>query len=271
MAHYAVGDIQGCYGELMNLLDQVAFNPKTDKLWVVGDMVSRGPDSHKVLRFLYEHRACVNAVLGNHDLHLIAIAFGLKRDKPSDCLDRTLRSDALQDWVDWLRTLPLCFYDETYDVTMVHAGIAPPWSIRDALSYSQEVEDVLRSKDATEFLGEMYGNTPLIWSDELEGMQRLRCITNYFTRMRALCSDGSLDFRYKGDTKNMPAQYYPWFKYPQRRARKATIIFGHWASLGGYVDNKYLFGLDTGCVWGRMLTLMNVETKELFVAESLAA
>ena len=271
MADYAVGDIQGCYRELMDLLDQVAFNPRTDKLWVVGDMVSRGPDSHKVLRFLYQHRDSLHAVLGNHDLHLIAIAFGLKRDKASDFLAKTLKSDALNDWVSWLRTLPLCFYHEGHDVAMVHAGIAPSWGINEALAYSREVEAVLQSEDAAKFLSEMYGNSPLIWSEDLAGMRRLRCITNYFTRMRALRSDGTMDFAYKGEISEMPLEHYPWFKFPERRTKKNTIIFGHWASLGGYVDQKYLYGLDTGCVWGRMLTLMNVETKELFIAQSKAA
>ena len=271
MTHYAVGDIQGCYRELMDVLDQVAFNPKKDRLWVVGDMVSRGPDSHKVLRFLFEHRESVHAVLGNHDLHLIAIAFGLKRDKASDFLGKTLKADNLQDWVQWLRTLPLCFHHQALKATMVHAGIAPGWNIEHALAYSREVESVLQSDDAAEFLSEMYGNTPLIWSDELTGMPRLRCITNYFTRMRALRIDGTMDFSFKGDASDMPNDYYPWFKYPSRCTKKDTIIFGHWAALGGYIDNKNLYGLDTGCVWGRMLTLMDVETKELFVAQSIAA
>jgi len=270
MAHYAVGDLQGCYRELMALLERVGFNPKNDKLWVVGDMVSRGPDSDKTLRFLFKHRESVYAVLGNHDLHLIAIYLGVKRARASDNLEKALKAKARHDWVDWLRTLPLCFYHEEMDVAMVHAGIAPQWTLQRALIYSAEVEALLQSDYVDEFVAGMYGDAPAKWHAGLGGMQRLRCITNYFTRMRVLHRSGEMDFSYKGDLQGIKAGFYPWFRHPARRTKNNSILFGHWAALGGYFEADRLYGLDTGCVWGRHMTLMDLETMDFYMVESMS-
>ncbi len=270
MAHYAIGDLQGCFHELMDLLDQVGFNPKHDRLWLVGDLVSRGPASEQVLKFLFEQQNAVDAVLGNHDLHLIAICHGVKSAKPSDRLEKTLASKARYDWIDWLRTLPLCFHDADRNIGMVHAGLAPSWTIKQAVNRSGEVEDVLQSNEVGDFLQGMYGNSPVGWKDSLTGEARLRCIVNYFTRTRILNKKGEMEFSYKGDLCAIPDNYFPWFKHPARQTKKTKLLFGHWASIGGYVDGKYLFGLDTGCVWGRMMTMMDVDTHDLYIAQSRA-
>lgn len=266
MTHYAVGDIQGCYRELMDVLDQVDFNPRNDCLWVAGDMVNRGPDSLATLRFLYRHKDSVRCVLGNHDLHLLAIYYGHRQSKSSDTLNPILKSSKSEQWIDWLRQQPLCYHDESINYTMVHAGIPPQWSLTDALKYSAEVEKVLQSERIHRFLETMYGNEPELWDKNLTGNARLRCITNYFTRMRICKRSGQLDLNYKGDIDNIPRGYQAWFKQPGRKTRQQRIIFGHWAALGGYVDNKHLFGLDTGCAWGQALTLMRLDTHDLSIA-----
>ncbi len=268
MTHYAVGDIQGCYAELMDVLDQVGFDPDEDVLWVAGDMVNRGPDSLATLAFLYQYRDSVQCVLGNHDLHLLAIYFGQRKSKGSDTIDEIIDAPQAEQWIDWLRHQPLCIYDEYNDFTMVHAGIAPQWTLAEALSYSREVEAVLQSDYIVDFLANMYGNKPAIWRDDLEGFDRLRCITNYFTRMRICDRNGKLDLDYKGDIPDIPPGYYPWFKHPQRQTAQQKIVFGHWAALGGHINNKNLFGLDSGCVWGQALTLMQLDTYDLTIASA---
>lgn len=266
MTDYAVGDIQGCYHELMNLLEQVAFNPDHDRLWVAGDLVNRGPDSLATLKFLYQNRNSVQCVLGNHDLHLLAIYFGHRKAKSSDTFEEIIASKHSEKWINWLRQQPLCHHDPELNYTMVHAGIAPQWSLDQALAYSAEVENVLRSDDIDLFLANMYGNQPDTWSNKLTGTDRLRCITNYFTRIRICDSAGKLDLEYKNDLDNIPPDYFPWFKHPDRKTEQQRIIFGHWAALGGHVNNKNLFGLDTGCVWGQALTLLQMDTHDLFIA-----
>ena len=252
----------------MDLLDQVGFNPRRDKLWLVGDLVSRGPASEEVLKFLFNHQSSVQTVLGNHDLHLIAIYYGVKKARESDRLSGVLKSRARHDWIDWLKEQPLCFHDEQRDITMVHAGLAPEWTVSRAVKYSAEVEEVLQSDGVGEFLQQMYGNAPKRWNNSLNGEQRLRCIVNYFTRTRILSRGGAMEFSYKGTFEHIPRNYYPWFKHPKRKTRNKKILFGHWASIGGYVDNKNLFGLDTGCVWGRMMTMIDIDTNDLYLSQS---
>jgi bis(5'-nucleosyl)-tetraphosphatase (symmetrical) len=268
MTHYAVGDIQGCYQELRNLLTQVAFNPRHDHLWVVGDLVNRGPESAATLKFLYNNRDSVSAVLGNHDLALLAIYYGHRNPKRGDTIDNILSAKQSKRWINWLRTLPLCYYDKTQGYAMVHAGIAPQWSLRKALALSKEVEQVLQCDNIDEFLAAMFGNEPALWQDKLTGLDRLRCITNYFTRMRIVNRNAALELDFKGDLHTVPKNYYAWFNHPQRKTANQSILFGHWASLGGYVKSNTLYGLDTGCVWGAHLTLMNLETNEFTVAQS---
>lgn len=268
MTQYAVGDIQGCYRELMDCLEQVAFNPANDCLWVAGDMVNRGPDSLATLQFLYQHRNSVRCVLGNHDLHLLAIYFGHRQAKPSDTAVDILDADNSEELITWLRQQPLCLHDEKMNYTMAHAGIAPQWSLTQALNYSAEVEAVLKTEAIHPFLKNMYGNIPDLWHDDLTGADRLRCITNYFTRMRICNSDGKLEFSYTGDTNHIPDGYQPWFKQANRQTQQQRIIFGHWAALNGHINHKNLFGLDTGCVWGQKLTLMQLDNHHITIAKA---
>lgn len=268
MTQYAVGDIQGCYAELIDCLDQVNFNPKSDCLWVAGDMINRGPDSLTTLEFLYQHRNSLRCVLGNHDLHLMAIYFGHRKAKKSDTIDPILNHPNCDLWIDWLRQQPLCVFDPNTQFFMSHAGLPPQWSVTQALAYSEEISSVLKSDGIEKFLTNMYGNTPTHWQNELTGIERLRCITNYLTRMRICDVDGGLEFDYKGDLTNIPAGYHAWFKHPHRQSSNEKIIFGHWASLGGYTDHHTLFGLDTACVWGQYLTLMQLDTQQYFTANA---
>jgi len=268
MTHYAVGDIQGCYEELRELLKRVAFNPRRDHLWVVGDLVNRGPDSAATLKFLYNNRDSVSAVLGNHDLALLAIYYGHRTPKRGDTIDDILSASQCKRWMNWLRTLPLCYYNKTQGYAMVHAGIAPQWTLRKALALSFEVEQVLQSKNIDAYLSVMFGNEPATWQENLTGTDRLRCITNYFTRMRIVNRYGALQLNYKGDLQTIPKNHYAWFNHPQRKTANQRILFGHWASLGGHVRNKKLYGLDTGCVWGGHLTLMNLDTNDFTIAQA---
>ena len=263
MATYAVGDLQGCLEPLKCLLQQVKFDPAQDKLWLVGDLVNRGPASLETLRFLYDMRDSLVCVLGNHDLHLIAVAYNAERLKKNDTLREIVEAPDCAQLIEWLRQMPLIHHDAQRDITLVHAGIPPQWSIDKALLRAAEVEKALR--DDTQlpmFLDGMYGNEPAKWDKKLHGIERLRVITNYFTRMRFCTPDGKLDLKSKEGLDTAPPGYAPWFSYAERKAAGRKIIFGHWAALEGQCDVPGLFALDTGCVWGGSMTLMNVDTLE---------
>jgi bis(5'-nucleosyl)-tetraphosphatase (symmetrical) len=263
MATYAVGDLQGCLEPLKCLLQQVKFDPAQDKLWLVGDLVNRGPASLETLRFLYGMRDSLVCVLGNHDLHLIAVAYNAERLKKNDTLREIVEAPDCAQLIEWLRQMPLIHHDAQRDITLVHAGIPPQWSIDKALLRAAEVEKALR--DDTQlpmFLDGMYGNEPAKWDKKLHGIERLRVITNYFTRMRFCTPDGKLDLKSKEGLDTAPPGYAPWFSYAERKAAGRKIIFGHWAALEGQCDVPGLFALDTGCVWGGNMTLMNVDTLE---------
>ncbi|WP_409300571.1 symmetrical bis(5'-nucleosyl)-tetraphosphatase, partial [Pseudomonas sp. KCJK8993] len=234
MATYAVGDLQGCLEPLQCLLEQVAFDPARDRLWLVGDLVNRGPQSLDTLRYLYSIRESLVCVLGNHDLHLLAAWRNIERLKKSDTLREILQAPDCEELLQWLRQQQLMHYDETRNVAMVHAGIAPQWSLKKALKYAAEVEQALRDDNLFEpFLDGMYGNDPAKWDSELKGVTRLRVITNYFTRMRFCSSDGKLDLKTKEGLDTAPAGYAPWFSHKERKTRELKIIFGHWAALEG--------------------------------------
>ena len=259
MATYAVGDVQGCLRPLKCLLETVKFDPAEDVLWSVGDIVNRGPNCLETLRFFYEMRDSVVLVLGNHDLHLLALACGAKRPSTSDTLDRILDAPDRHELIEWLIHRPLIHHEHGY--TMVHAGIPPQWSIKKAIKRAREVEAVLRGPDCVEFLRNMYGNEPAVWSKELEGMARLRVITNYLTRMRYCSREGWMDLVHKGpeppcNGKKVSA----WFSHPRRKTAEDKILFGHWASLEGKTDTPNAIGLDTGCVWGGSLSLYCLDT-----------
>ncbi len=254
----------------MEALDRVSFDPSNDKLWVVGDMVNRGSGSLETLHFLYQHRSSIRCVLGNHDLHLLAVHFGQRKLTASDTLDEILNADDINLWVDWLRQQPLCLHYSKTNFTMVHAGIAPQWNLQDALIYSAEIEAVLQSDNIGEFLATMYGNEPLIWDNKLVGNARLRCITNYFTRMRICNRQGQLDLNYKGGLEHIPEGYMAWFDHPNRKTQNERIVFGHWAALEGQLSSRNIFGLDTACVWGRSLTLMRMEKLSFTTVDAIS-
>jgi bis(5'-nucleosyl)-tetraphosphatase (symmetrical) len=263
MATYAVGDLQGCLEPLKCLLERVAFEPGPDTLWLVGDLVNRGPQSLETLRFLYAMRESLVCVLGNHDLHLLAVAHNVERLKKNDTLQEILDAPDRSDLLEWLRLQKLMHYDEQRDVAMVHAGIPPQWTLRKALKRAAEVEEVLRDDARLPlFLDGMYGNEPAQWHGDLHGVTRLRVITNYFTRMRFCTEDGALDLKSKEGVGTAPPGYAPWFSWPERKTRGQKIIFGHWAALEGNCDEPGLSALDSGCVWGGAMTLMNIDSGE---------
>lgn len=260
MTTYAVGDLQGCLDPLKCLLDRVAFDPARDRLWLVGDLVNRGPKSLETLRFLFAMRDSVTCVLGNHDLHLLAVAHNVERLKKSDTLREIIEAPDAGDLLDWLRRQKLVHYDEARDIAMVHAGIPPMWTLAKALKRAAEVEEALLDDARLPlFLEGMYGNDPACWDSDLHGITRLRVITNYFTRMRFCKADGTLDLKSKEGTDTAPPGYRPWFAHPSRKTRGQKIIFGHWAALEGKCNEPGLHALDTGCVWGGTMTLLNID------------
>lgn len=266
MSTYAIGDVQGCYAELIQLLMEIQFDPDLDTLWFTGDLVNRGPRSLEVLRFIKKLGNKHKVILGNHDLHLLAVAYGVKNKHVSDTLDAILEASDRDELLDWLRHRELLHYDKTLECVMTHAGIAPIWSLQKARELAQEVETALR--DSPMFLlKNIYGNEPSRWDDQLSGTERLRCITNYLTRMRFCYADGQLDLAYKGQIAGKPDHLIPWFAVPDRVNINAKIIFGHWAALGGKTDIPRIYAVDTGCVWGNCLTAMRLEDEKRFTIQ----
>jgi len=265
MATYAIGDIQGCYYAFQALLARIEFDLKTDQLWLVGDLINRGSGSLEVLRWCYQHRDCVKTVLGNHDLHAIAVAHGIRKPHRSDTLQPILDAADADELLTWLRHQPLMISNGDY--VMVHAGLLPQWEVNQALAYAKEVEDALQSESYVEFLLHMYGNTPNVWHDRLVGYDRLRIITNVMTRMRVCSLDGALDFSFKGTLDGVPEGLKPWFDLPNRASKNQAIIVGHWSALGLY-QSQNVYALDTGCLWGGQLTAMCLETKQLLQVSS---
>ena len=265
MAVYAVGDIQGCYDELQLLLEAIHFDPQRDKMWFAGDLVNRGPKSLKVLRLVKSLGDAAVCVLGNHDLHLLALA--LTDDAPvnDEGLNKVLRADDCDELIEWLRHQPLAHYDEQLDTLMVHAGVIPQWSVKKILTRAAEVEKALRSKRPDEFLSAMYGKKPDLWSKELTGNDRLRFITNCLTRIRFLTDEGRLDFDEKADPESANKHMTPWFKAKKRKTAETRIVFGHWSSLG-LMEKPGLLALDTGCVWGGALTAVRLDGPGLRIA-----
>ena len=215
----------------------------------------------ETLDYLYTMRDNLVSVLGNHDLHLLAYAYGHRKASRGDTLDSIIHSPKLNQWLDWLRSLPLMYWDDQFQCAMVHAGIPPQWSIDQALALSREVQACLQDdRQLDNFLSHMYGNTPEVWSDDLTGTDRLRAITNYFTRMRFCAADGRLELKHKGDPIAAPEGYQPWYEHYLANPDNPKVIFGHWAALNSATDSDRAIGLDTGCVWGNCLTLLCLET-----------
>lgn len=260
MATYAIGDIQGCAKTFLKLLKTLSFDPGNDRLWLVGDLVNRGPGSLTVLRHLYSIRTSVQVVLGNHDLHLLAVASGVASLRDDDTIDDVLNAPDKQELLLWLRQQPLFFKEGRH--ALVHAGLLPSWDFAKAQALSSEVEVLLKNDAHPDLLKNMRGGKPKYWSDDLKAWDRYRVILNAFTRMRVCDETGGMDFSYKGDYENIPQRYSPWFDLPTQRPRDVTLICGHWSALDLYITPN-LVSIDSGCIWGGPLTAYCLETQEI--------
>jgi bis(5'-nucleosyl)-tetraphosphatase (symmetrical) len=262
MAVYAIGDIQGCYDPLRRLLEAIAFEPARDTLWLTGDLVNRGPKSLQTLRFVKSLGDSAITVLGNHDLHLLALASGaIFADERFASLDAVLDAPDCDELTDWLRCRPLAHYDKSMDTLLVHAGTHPDWSVQDTLNLAAEVETALRKKKKFKtLLRKMYGNNPRQWSDELSGRKRLRFIINCLTRMRMLTRKRRMNFTHTGPPFRARQDLLPWFRFAPRAAVETRIVFGHWSALGLIVLPN-LVSTDTGCLWGAQLTAVRLDTE----------
>ncbi|KXF80295.1 symmetrical bis(5'-nucleosyl)-tetraphosphatase [Enterovibrio coralii] len=269
MATYLVGDIQGCYRDLRDLLDLAQFDKTQDHLYIAGDLVARGPDSLDVLRFVKGLGEHGHTVLGNHDLHLLAVSEGIMKPKAKDKTLPILEADDRDELLTWLRHQPLLIHEamprgDTLGFVMTHAGVPPCWDLADAQGHAKEVEAVLQSDNYLWLLQNMYANEPSIWNSHLEGIERYRYTINAFTRMRFITTDGGLDMACKLPPEEVTdGSLVPWFAFEQRKAIDETLVFGHWAALGGVINDHYM-GLDTGCVWGGSLTMVRWEDGQRF-------
>jgi bis(5'-nucleosyl)-tetraphosphatase (symmetrical) len=268
--NYLVGDIQGCAGALARLLTKIDFSPSRDHLYVLGDLVNRGPDSLGTLRLLRGLGSAATCVLGNHDWHLLAVAAGVRPRHRSDTLDDILDAPDREAWLDWLRRRRMAVHEQGW--LMLHAGVVPQWDLATTLALAGELETQLRERPGRDFLAAMFGNQPSRWSDSLTGNDRLRFTLNTLTRTRFVAADGTLEFRTKDGADAGPPGFYPWFDVPGRKTAGTPIAFGHWSSLG-LVDRPDLLGIDTGCVWGERLSAVRLDggRRELIQVECDAA
>ncbi len=261
MAIFAIGDVQGCYKALRKLIKITGFKQGKDQLWFCGDLVNRGPHSADVLRYIMDLGDSASCVLGNHDLNLLAVANGSRITKPADTLDEVLNAPDSGELLEWLRNQPLLHRSEEYRICIAHAGIYPDWSILKAESLANEVEEVLRSSDHKKFLKNMYGNHPVYWSNDLQGWDRLRFITNALTRMRFLDTTGALDLDLKCAPGKQPPGFLPWFKLKAKRKSSWKVVYGHWSTLGLHWENNAIC-LDSGCLWRGKLTAARIDKDE---------
>jgi bis(5'-nucleosyl)-tetraphosphatase (symmetrical) len=262
MAMYLIGDIQGCDGALSRLLDTLDFSPSRDTLYVLGDLVNRGPDSTAVLRRLMAYGGAARCLLGNHDLHLLAVAHGARKAGRRDTLDELLAAPDRAALLHWLQQQPLALRAQVgrTNLLMVHAGVLPSWTAAQTMALANEVHTVLRTDAAPAFFQSMYGNAPVAWQDDLAGIDRLRVIVNALTRLRFCTPDGEMDFAHSGGVAEAPEGYLPWFDVPGRRTADCTVAFGHWSTLGpkGLGARRDVLALDTGCVWGGCLSALRM-------------
>ncbi len=260
MAVYAIGDVQGCFDELQALLELIRFNPAEDQLWFAGDLVNRGPKSLETLRFVRDLGEKAVTVLGNHDLHLLAIAHGFPIKHDDHTMDDILGAPDRDELIDWLCHQPLLHHDDTLGFTMVHAGLPPQWDLHMARQCAHEVEAILHGNQRPEFLDQMYGNQPNQWSEHLEGWERIRFIVNCFTRLRFCDKEGKLKLKHKGPPGSQPKKLSPWFELESRASKDMKIIFGHWSTLGPRNDPG-IYPTDTACLWGGQLTALRIDTE----------
>lgn len=262
MATYAIGDVQGCMSSLRQLIDQIQFNPARDRLWFVGDLVNRGPDSLAVLRYVKALGSSAVTVLGNHDLHLLAVSIGITGLQKKDSFDEVLSAPDCKNLLDWLRHQPLIHREDGF--LLVHAGLLPQWTTSQAVTLAREVEALLQSDDFPRKLPFIYFRShKRVWSEDLSHQERWGLATNVMTRIRVCSEEGVLNFSFKGPLDQIPRGYMPWFHIPMRATRNETIIFGHWSALG-VVSQDNVLGLDGGCVWGKELVALRLEDRRLF-------
>lgn len=262
MATYAIGDIQGCFTSLMALLKRVSFDPVHDRLWLVGDLVNRGPDSLRTLRFVRDLGPAAVTVLGNHDLYLLMVAYGAVRSRgKDDTIQAVLDAPDREALLGWLRTRPLMHVENGF--AMVHAGLLPGWSVPQARALAREVEGALAGPYHADLLHNMWGSEPAAWHPDLRDYARMRVIVNAMTRMRFCTLDGQMDFKVKGEVTKAPKGYVPWFEVPGRKSADTTLVFGHWSALGLRVEPR-LLALDSGCLWGRELSAVRLEDRAVF-------
>jgi bis(5'-nucleosyl)-tetraphosphatase (symmetrical) len=259
MALYLIGDVQGCDSALQRLLNEISFSPSRDKLYFLGDLVNRGLDSAGVLRRLMSYGSCAQSVLGNHDLHLLAIAHGVRKPHRKDTLDGILAAPDREAMLDWLRHQRMALLESVdgHEVLMVHAGALPSWTAAKTIALAGEVEAVLQSPEIGDFLHGMYGDEPTRWDDTLSGTARLRVIVNTLTRLRFCSAQGEMEFAIKESAAFAPDGFMPWFEVPERKTRDITVAFGHWSTLG-WLNRPDILSLDTGCVWGGCLSALRV-------------
>ncbi len=267
MSTYVIGDVQGCMGAFLELLGAVAFDPRRDRLWITGDLVNRGEDSIGLLRWCMAHDGQVTAVLGNHDLHLLAVAGGHVPPHRKDTLGEILEAPDRAEVLDWLRRRPMLHRQDGW--LMVHAGLLPAWTAEVAEALARELESVLRGPDGDAFLADMYGNEPRKWKAKHAGQDRLRFIANVMTRLRYVHDDGGLEFLNKGAPTDAPEDLTPWFDAPKRKNRDVRILFGHWSTLGLLLRDDVV-SLDTGCLWGGQLSAFRLEDGRLFQVQCQA-
>ena len=260
MTVWAIGDIQGCVEPLQDLLNTISFKPDRDQLWIAGDLVNRGPASLDVLRLLYALRDNCTIVLGNHDLHLLAVASGERPIGRKDTFSDVLNAADREPLLEWLQQQKLMHVDQTRKMLMVHAGIPPMWKLEQAEAYALKIQNVLVSQSANEFFANMYGDDTIMLDSSKNTMDHLRQITNYFTRMRFCTEDGLLDLADKSSVTSDRPGYKPWFEYTSSLPKDYQIVFGHWAALEGKTTNNFVHALDTGCVWGACLTAFDLDS-----------
>ena len=268
MATFAVGDIQGCFNSFERLLDKCGFNPAVDRLWLVGDLVNRGPKSLETLRFVKGLGDSAVTVLGNHDLYLLMVAEGgVKGRGKDDTLQPILDAPDCDELLHWLRHQPLCHLEGSH--CMVHAGLLPQWTTAQARTLAAEVERALQGSQYREFIANMWGSKPDFWSDDLAGWPRLRVIVNAMTRMRFCTMEGVMDFHAKGETSKAPPGHLPWFEVPGRCSADTVLVTGHWSALGLKITPN-LLALDSGCLWGGHLTAVRLEDRRIFQVDCAA-
>jgi bis(5'-nucleosyl)-tetraphosphatase (symmetrical) len=259
MPVYAIGDVQGCDQALQALLEKIGFDRTRDQLWFTGDLVNRGPQSRAVLRRVRQLGQRAVVVLGNHDLHLLALAAGQAKRRKHDTLDDILAAPDATELLDWLRRRPLLHHDAVLGYTLVHAGLLPSWTLAQAQDLAREAETMLQGAEAATLFRHMYGDLPDHWREDLRGFDRIRVIINAFTRLRYCDREGSMDLHAKGAPGSQPPDLLPWFQVPRRRNRDLRILFGHWSTLGVY-QGEGVIGLDSGCVWGGALTAVRLDS-----------